>query len=114
MHGQVHAIIGNGGQSLQPFSLPGNTSCCCQGPGAVRCEAACAQLPPWSRWRFTDFGYSTIEIGSDASTAERRLTMSFFNDRRVNPAVQMANGTWLGPNELLFSFNITKRILRAH
>ena len=55
----VHAVIGNGGQSLTP----------------------CLDQPPaWSSWCFPQFGYSAIE----ASGAER-LVMRFFADQLPAP-----------------------------
>ena len=105
-HGIVHAVIGNGGQSLAPFCLPGNTSCCCEGPGSVYCATACTGLPPWSRWRFVGFGYATINIVSDAST-RRRLMMSFYTDREVGRRVTF-NGSSFKANSVIYSFNITK------
>lgn len=54
-HGVTHAVIGNAGQSLSPFP---------------------ATHPDWSRWRFAEFGYSTIEVEGG-----KALTMRFFADK---------------------------------
>lgn len=49
----VHAVIGNAGQTLSPFNTP---------------------IPAWSKWRYENFGFSTIEASSN------KLVMSFFSD----------------------------------
>ena len=50
--GPVHAIIGNAGQSLTPFFK---------------------NLPAWSKWRNSGFGFSTLEANSTS------LTLSFYD-----------------------------------
>jgi hypothetical protein len=55
----VHAVIGNGGQSLTP---------------------CLAQPPAWSLWCFPQFGYSAIEV-----TGAERLVMRFYADQLPAP-----------------------------
>jgi hypothetical protein len=72
----------------------------CEGPGSVLCAAACDWIPSWSRWRFAEFGYSTIEV------AGAELTMRFFSDvedyaAKATPNRQMYNFTIRRPRGLV-------------
>lgn len=58
--GIVHAIIGNGGQSLSSF---GNTT-----------------APHWSVWRLAEFGFATLLVEGATS-----LTIDFFVDQVPSP-----------------------------
>jgi len=68
----VHAILGNGGQSLSPFCL--NATCCCSMEEGS-CPAACDALPKWSKWRLDRFGYSTL-----VAEGKKQLSVNFYVD----------------------------------
>jgi hypothetical protein len=86
----VHAVIGNAGQSLSPFTgVP----------------------PAWSLWRFAQFGFSTIEVDGPAG----ELTMSFFADcQRANnhehPVTKQLPIDCSRADQLVHSFAIRRRV----
>ena len=85
----IHAIIGNAGQSLSPFT---------------------GTPPDWSLWRFAAFGFSTIE----ADGLSNKLTMNFYADcQRENshdqPVTNVQPVNCSRANQLVHSFTIQRR-----
>eukprot|EP00927_Polykrikos_kofoidii_P026610 TRINITY_DN23667_c0_g1_i1.p1 TRINITY_DN23667_c0_g1~~TRINITY_DN23667_c0_g1_i1.p1 ORF type:complete len:687 (-),score=77.31 TRINITY_DN23667_c0_g1_i1:259-2238(-) len=70
----VHATIGNGGQSLSSWCTDGSRTCCCSSIGPT-CQAACNNVPAWSKWRLDAFGFAQLEVHG-----ARELTMNFYVD----------------------------------
>eukprot|EP00929_Paragymnodinium_shiwhaense_P083225 TRINITY_DN44269_c0_g1_i1.p1 TRINITY_DN44269_c0_g1~~TRINITY_DN44269_c0_g1_i1.p1 ORF type:complete len:670 (-),score=5.90 TRINITY_DN44269_c0_g1_i1:47-2056(-) len=70
----IHAVIGNGGQSLTRFCTNSTGTCCCSSVGPT-CKEACDAVPSWSEWRMDSFGFASLEV--QGST---RLTMNFHQD----------------------------------
>eukprot|EP00656_Telonema_subtile_P030983 TRINITY_DN3394_c0_g1_i1.p1 TRINITY_DN3394_c0_g1~~TRINITY_DN3394_c0_g1_i1.p1 ORF type:complete len:618 (+),score=64.76 TRINITY_DN3394_c0_g1_i1:86-1939(+) len=68
----IHAVVGNGGQSLSHFP-----------------NASATYPPSWSEWRFAEFGYSTIEVSGGAS-----LHMQFWADA-VPSAGALVHSLWI-------------------
>eukprot|EP00040_Diaphanoeca_grandis_P011444 m.58676 g.58676 ORF g.58676 m.58676 type:complete len:648 (+) comp22596_c0_seq2:141-2084(+) len=74
----VHAVIGNGGQSLSSFPV----------------------IPePWSRWRYKEFGFSTVTV--EGRTA---LTMKFFSDCELVGTRADCSAS----NKLVYNFTINR------
>jgi len=88
----VHAILGNGGQSLSPFCL--NATCCCSMEEGS-CPAACKALPKWSQWRLDRFGFSTLLV-----EGKEKLTVDFFVDCIGERDKATMKGPCIGSNQL--------------
>mmetsp|Transcript_29660 Transcript_29660/g.78618 ORF Transcript_29660/g.78618 Transcript_29660/m.78618 type:complete len:651 (-) Transcript_29660:185-2137(-) len=97
----VHAVIGNAGQSLTPWCLPHNGSCCCSSTG-VQCAEACEAVPAWSLWRMDEFGFSVLEVDGP-----RALTVNFYTDC-VGTRVRDTMTECTESNKLVKSFTIER------
>lgn len=98
----VHAIIGNGGQSLTPFCTDASRKCCCSVDGP-KCKEACDKVPPWSLWRMSSFGFAQIEV-----QGATRLNMNFYMDcdgEHEGPTL----GKCKNYDELVHTFSIESR-----
>jgi hypothetical protein len=99
----VHAVMGNGGQSLTRFCTDKAGTCCCSSLGPS-CKEACDKLPPWSKWRMDSFGFSSLEV--QGST---KLTMNFYQDCDGEYEERQTMQHCKHYDELVHSFSLERR-----